>query len=116
MADSKLKAQYRKLQETFPNYTFAQNLKKEQYDGFNCGIYVLKRIMLLDQNPDRAFLYSLYDNPLTYKDAMRARKNGSIRPYEYQPPKRALQIELAPDEDERDWLACSYLAESAQDS
>jgi len=73
--DQGLLTTYEKLKENRNDFQFVQNIHKDQYDTFNCGVYVLKRIELLSQNPNMSFGQLLEENPLSYADVMQARQD-----------------------------------------
>lgn len=70
LADHKLQPVYNKINEQYENYTFTQNLKREQLDNFNCGVYAINRITLLGEHPEMGCQELLKDNPFTFADAM----------------------------------------------
>jgi hypothetical protein len=68
------------ISSTTEKYTFVQKTEKEQYDSYNCGIYVIERIKLLSGNANTPFLDLLDNNPLNYEKVLQARE--SIEPYQ----------------------------------
>jgi len=79
LADYGLEETFDIIKENYPEFRFVQNTKKEQYDAFNCGVYVLKRIIKLDEEPNISFEELLEQNPMSYGEAMKARRDGSIQ-------------------------------------
>jgi len=75
LADYRLEDIYEIIRKKFPNFGFTQNTKKEQYDAFNCGVYVLKRIIKLDEDPRISFGDLLKKNAISYHNAMEARND-----------------------------------------
>lgn len=86
LADYKLENIFEIIKEEYPNFNFVQNTKKEQYDTFNCGVYVLKRIIKLDEDSSVNFEDLLKKNPISYHDVMKARKDDLIQTSNYEEP------------------------------
>jgi hypothetical protein len=79
LADYNLQNIYEIISKKYENYTFSQNINKEQYDIFNCIIYNIKRIQQLNDNVNTPFQTLLSNNPLSYKDIMKIRKDNAIK-------------------------------------
>ncbi len=86
LADYRLKDVFKIIKKEYRNFNFIQNIKKEQYDAFNCGVYVLKRIIKLEEDPSVSFEKLLQQNPISYHDAMKAREDELIQASNYEVP------------------------------
>lgn len=66
------------VKNKYPDCKVVQNTRKDQYDTFNCGMYVLQRIALLKKFPEKSFDDLLNENPLTYSDVMSLREKSEL--------------------------------------
>jgi len=64
-----------KIQEIFKEYSFFQNLKKEQADFYNCGGFVVERIKLLAQHSKETLAENVEKHPLTTEIVLQAKKS-----------------------------------------
>jgi hypothetical protein len=65
---------YNLLKEKYSDYTLVQNTRKEQYDTFNCGVYVMLKIKDLEKNPNASFK-NILAKTYSYRDAMKIRRS-----------------------------------------